>query len=151
MIKKALDKIGREAVERYRQSMIDNDRVSTGATLESIEYSITNVNGNIKLLVVGREDINTLETGVSAEEYRSDKATLGALDTWLSAEGLIQSEESLDSKLSATGWNTKLPNRTGENGGTKGIISGPTEELVKDLDDIDQAVKDSIIKQMNIE
>ena len=62
--KDILTDIGERATEAYRQSLIDNDRVATGKTKNSIRYE---VNGNT-VKVVGASHIMDLEHGKDAQQ-----------------------------------------------------------------------------------
>ena len=69
-LEEVLNKDGQKAVEIYRQSFIDNDRVATGKTNQSVTYSVTKNNDVTTLSITGRKDINQLEEGVTASTIR---------------------------------------------------------------------------------
>ena len=150
-LKSILDKEGNKAVELYRQSFTDNDRVATGKTNQSVGYSIEESKNYLTFTVFGRKDINQLEEGVSAEEYASNPATFSDLTQWIEARGLNRTSESVDRGLKLSGWSTEGSNRTGQNGGTAGIITTPTDIIVKSVvDKVTFSGKDLIVKQINI-
>ena len=119
LVEDILTKVGLNAVEKYRQSFIDGDRVATGKTNQSVTFEVdNNVPGVTTLKVTGRKDINQLEDGVSADEYASNPATFSALEEWISARGLNRTAESIDEGLRRDGW----VSGNGPKGGTPNII-----------------------------
>ena len=146
-----LNKEGINAVELYRQSFIDNDRVATGKTNQSVNYSIEESNNILTFKVSGRKDIGTLETGVTAEQYTQNPSTFSDLSEWINARGLNRTANSIDRGLKLSGWNTDGANRTGKNGGTAGIITNPTTAIVQSVKDkITFNGKDLIVKEINL-
>ena len=128
LIEKTLNDLGLNAVEIYRKSFIDGDRVATGKTNQSISYQVKNSEGTTTLEVFGRKDINQLEEGVSASEYSSNPATLGALEEWIKARGLNRTAQSIDDGLRRNGW----VSGDGPKGGTPNIITTPTNKIIQE-------------------
>ena len=146
LIENILSEIGKNAVEKYRQSFIDGDRVATGKTNQSISYQITqDSEGLTTLKVTGRKDINQLEEGVSAEDYASNPASFSALEQWISARGLNRTAESIDDGLRRNGW----VSGDGPKGGTPNIITTPTNKIIEEAKNkIEKNSKQIILKEI---
>lgn len=145
--KDILTGIGERATEAYRQSLIDNDRVATGKTKNSIKYE---VNGNT-VKVVGASHIMDLEHGKDAAAIAAEGAGLTQqIEEWMSARGIWSGAlRAIMRSLQANGWNTSRKNRTNPNGGTKGIITDVTEKVYKDaVEEISIASKELIKKEV---
>ena len=136
-----LDKEGKKGVGLYRESLVQNDRVATGKTRDSINYKVT----TNELIFYGREDINWLEDGATAQDIQSKGDFFEQLNDWVQARGLGDRAVTgvIMSSLQANGWNTTLPNRTNPNGGTKGILTNPNKIIIEDTK---KAVLDSSLK-----
>ena len=148
MLEDLLNSEGLKAVEKYRQSFIDGDRVATGKTNKSVNFEVKKEgNQTITLTVFGRKDINDLEEGVSPEEYASNPASFSDLDQWISARGLNRTAESIDEGLRRNGW----VSGNGPKGGTPNIITTPTNEILKSISDKVTAIsKELVSKQIVI-
>ena len=148
MLEELLNSEGLKAVEKYRQSFIDGDRVATGKTNKSVNYEVKKEgNQSITLTVYGRKDINDLEDGVSPEEYASNPASFSDLDQWIKARGLNRTAESIDEGLRRNGW----VSGNGPKGGTPNIITTPTNEILKSISDKVTAIsKELVAKQIVI-
>ena len=146
LVEDILLKVGSNAVEKYRQSFIDNDRVATGKTNQSVSYEVDNNSPGITILkVTGRKDINQLEEGVSADEYASNPASFSALDEWISARGLNRTAESIDEGLRRNGW----VSGNGPKGGTPNIITTPTQQVISEAKiEIEKNSKEMILKDI---
>tara|TARA_R110002020_G_scaffold284825_2_gene500324 strand:- start:1092 stop:1559 length:468 start_codon:yes stop_codon:yes gene_type:complete len=129
-LKTILDKEGQKGVPLYRESLVENDRVATGKTRDSIGYRVT----TNELIFFGREDITWLEDGASAQDIQSKGNFFEQLNEWVQARGLGDSAVTglIMGSLQANGWNTDLPNRTNPNGGTKGILTNPSKIIIED-------------------
>jgi hypothetical protein len=151
ILEDALNKEGVKAVEKYRQSFTDNDRVATGSTNQSVSYDVSENNGVTTLSITGRKDINQLEEGVTASQYASSPATFSDLDEWINARGLNRTALSIDRGLRLSGWSQSGENRTGKNGGTKDIITTPTEQILKSVSDTVESIsKDLVLDSIKI-
>ena len=147
MLEDLLNSEGLKAVELYRKSFTDNDRVATGKTNQSVAYEVVKTDGSITLSVYGRKDINDLEDGVSADEYSANPASLSDLEQWISARGLNRTAQSIDEGLRRNGW----VSGNGEKGGTPDIITTPTNQILKSLESkVTAASKDFVLNQINI-
>tara|TARA_R110001632_G_scaffold27493_1_gene73742 strand:+ start:2946 stop:3395 length:450 start_codon:yes stop_codon:yes gene_type:complete len=147
MLEDLLNSEGLKAVELYRKSFTDNDRVATGKTNQSVAYEVVKTDGSITLSVYGRKDINDLEDGVSADEYAANPASLSDLEQWISARGLNRTAQSIDEGLRRNGW----VSGNGEFGGTPDIITTPTNQILKSLESkVTAASKDFVLNQINI-
>ena len=146
MLEELLNSEGLKAVEKYRQSFIDGDRVATGKTNKSVNYEVKKEgNQSITLTVYGRKDISDLEEGVSPEEYASNPASFSDLDQWIKARGLNRTAESIDEGLRRNGW----VSGNGPKGGTPNIIKTPTNEILKSISDKVTAIsKELVAKQI---
>ena len=147
MLEELLNSEGLKAVETYRKSFIDNDRVATGKTNKSVNYEVKKEETSITLTVYGRKDINDLEDGVSPDEYASNPASFSDLESWISARGLNRTAESIDEGLRRNGW----VSGNGEFGGTPNIITTPTEQILESVSNKVTAIsKDYVSKMINI-
>ena len=147
MLEELLNSEGLKAVESYRKSFIDNDRVATGKTNKSVNYEVKKEESSITLTVYGRKDINDLEDGVSADEYASNPASFSDLESWISARGLNRTAESIDEGLRRNGW----VSGNGEFGGTPNIITTPTDQILESVSNKVTAIsKDYVSKMINI-
>ena len=148
MLEELLNSEGLKAVEKYRQSFIDGDRVATGKTNKSVNYEVKKEgNQSFTLTVYGRKDISDLEDGVSPDEYASNPASFSDLEQWISARGLNRTAESIDEGLRRNGW----VSGNGPKGGTPNIITTPTNEILKSIQDKVTAIsKELVAKQIVI-
>ena len=147
MLEELLNSEGLKAVESYRKSFIENDRVATGKTNKSVNYEVKKEESSITLTVYGRKDINDLEDGVSADEYASNPASFSDLESWISARGLNRTAESVDEGLRRNGW----VSGNGEFGGTPNIITTPTDQILESVSNKVTAIsKDYVSKMINI-
>jgi hypothetical protein len=146
MLEDLLNSEGLRAVEKYRQSFIDGDRVATGKTNKSVNYEVKKeVNQSFTLTVYGRKDISDLEDGVSADEYASNPASFSDLEQWISARGLNRTAQSIDEGLRRNGW----VSGNGPKGGTPNIITTPTNQILKSITDKVTAIsKELVAKQI---
>tara|TARA_R110002051_G_scaffold48023_2_gene94478 strand:- start:295 stop:744 length:450 start_codon:yes stop_codon:yes gene_type:complete len=148
LVEDILAKVGIDAVEKYRQSFIENDRVATGKTNQSVSYEVDNNTPGVTVLkVTGRKDINQLEEGVSADEYAANPASFSALEEWISARGLNRTAESIDDGLRRNGW----VSGNGPKGGTPNIITTPTQQVISEAKiQIEKNSKEMILKEIKI-
>jgi len=148
LVEDILTNVGIDAVQKYRQSFIDGDRVATGKTNQSVSYEVDNNNPGITILkVTGRKDIHQLEEGVSADEYASNPASFSALEEWISARGLNRTAESIDDGLRRNGW----VSGDGPKGGTPDIITTPTQQVIAEAKiQIEKNSKEMILKEIKI-
>jgi len=143
-----LNSEGLKAIEKYRQSFIDGDRVATGKTNKSVNYEVKKEgNQSFTLTVYGRKDISDLEDGVSPDEYASNPASFSDLEQWISARGLNRTAESIDEGLRRNGW----VSGNGPKGGTPNIITTPTNQILKSIQDkVSSISKELVAKQIVI-
>ena len=148
MLEDLLNSEGLKAIEKYRQSFIDGDRVATGKTNKSVNYEVKKEgNQSFTLTVYGRKDISDLEDGVSPDEYASNPASFSDLEQWISARGLNRTAESIDEGLRRNGW----VSGNGPKGGTPNIITTPTNQILKSIQDkVSSISKELVAKQIVI-
>ena len=152
MLEELLNSEGLKAVETYRQSFINNDRVATGKTNESVKFEVKKEGNSTTLTIYARKDVNQLEEGVNAAQYNANPATFSDLQGWLDAKGIHnRTPLSIDRGLKLSGWSTELPNRTGKNGGTKDIITTPSKQILDSIQSkVESISKDLVAKTINI-
>ncbi len=145
--KKILKDIGKDAVKALQKSLEDNDRVATGKTKKSIKYKLTGKNG---LVITAADHIMDLEEGKSASDVKSDSRLESQIENWMASRGIPSSALTpILRKLRSSGWNTSRPNRTGRNGGTKGIITDVITDVKEEaLDKVSESASDQIIKEI---
>ena len=147
MLEELLNSEGLKAVETYRKSFIAGKRYATGKTNKSIGFEVKKEETAITLTVYGRKDVNDLEEGVSAEEYTSNPATFSDLTQWIKAKGMNRTAQSVDEGLRENGW----VSGNGPKGGTPGIITIPSEQILKSIQSKVEAIsKDLVAKTINI-
>ena len=148
MLEELLNSEGLKAIEKYRQSFIDGDRVATGKTNKSVNYEVKKEgNQSFTLTVYGRKDISDLEDGVSPDEYASNPASFSDLEQWISARGLNRTAQSIDEGLRRNGW----VSGNGPKGGTPNIITTPTNQILKSIQDkVSSISKELVAKQIVI-
>ena len=148
MLEELLNSEGLKAVEKYRQSFIKGKRYATGKTNKSVGFEVVKEETSITLKVFGRKDINDLEEGVSAEEYASNPATFSDLEQWIKAKGMNRTAQSIDEGLRENGW----VSGNGEFGGTPGIITNPSNEILNSIQSKLEAIsKDYVAKSIKID
>jgi hypothetical protein len=154
VLEELLNSEGAKGVDLYRQSFIDGKRVATGKTNKSVAYEVVKTETSITLTISARKDVNQLEDGVTASQYSSNPATFTDLQQWIDAKGLNRTPSSIDRGLKLSGWSqdNRLGNRTGQNGGTKDIITTPSNKILTSLESkVAEASKDFVVNQINIE
>ncbi len=148
--KKTLEKEGPKVVELYRQALTDADRVATGKTNDSIRYEAT----DDKLTIYSFDHVRDLENGQTASQIqaKNNASLFDQIQEWVEARNIGGSKQFLVSariyrSLLKNGWNTKLPNRTGKNGGTKGLITDVDKEVkINVLESVKKASKSVILQ-----
>ena len=152
-----LDKQGKEAVELYRNQLRDNDRVATGKTNASIRYEVKSDSiRSTSLIIYGADHIRDLETGQTAEQIKAkdNPSFFNQIQDWVQARSIGGSNQYTVSariyrSLLENGWNTTLPNRTGQNGGTKGLITDIDKEVTNNvLNEVKKGSKFLILEQI---
>ena len=126
--KSVLEDNGKTGVELYKQSLIDNDRVATGDTLNSIRFEADEE----KLTIYASDHIKDLETGQTANDIQQKGDFFDQLDDWVKARGLGDSVVTgrIYDSLQKNGWNNTISGRN-EQGGTDGIITNPTDTIIE--------------------
>lgn len=154
--KDILNESGKNAVELYRIALEENDRVATGKTRDSIRYEVKVEGPKVKLVLWALDHIRDLETGQTASQIQSkDSGNLfNQIQEWVQARNIGGSKQLLVSariyrSLLKNGWNTELPNRTGQNGGTAGLITNVDEEVTNNaVEDVKKGAKNVILAQL---
>jgi len=101
--KKELDKIGNEFVPKYKQSLVNNKRVATGRTKNSIRFETT----ENKITFYALDHTRTLETGQTPQEVREDSRKADffqQIEIWARARQIRRSTSSIVSGLLEKGW-----------------------------------------------
>lgn len=143
---------GEEAVKLYKQTLVDNDRVATGETKESIRYEAKEESTKGKLTIYALDHIRDLETGQTAEDVSNKNPMFSQIEKWANAR-LIPSQfhRGIYERLFLNGWRTDLPNRTNPNGGTKGLITDVDKIVeINVLDDIKKNIKKDILSELRL-
>ena len=127
---KELDKVGSVGVPLYRQSLEKWDRVATGKTRKSIRFE----SKPNKLTFYALDHIRDLENGKTAQQVQQDAnnpSFFDQINKWVQARCIRANTANIARSLMANGWNTTRPNRTGQNGGTKGIITDIDKQVIE--------------------
>jgi len=109
--KRSFDVIGKEGVPRYKQSLVNNRRVATGRTKDSIRYVAT----DNKLTFYALDHTRTLETGQTPDQVKADSTKpdfFRDIGLWVKARNIKRGVPSVVSGLLEKGWE-----------GSPGIIS----------------------------
>ena len=105
-LKKILEDNGKEAVQLYRQSLRDNDRVATGDTNQSIRYEVKQTNKTTTTLTLYALDhIRFLETGMTPDEFQASKDAdiFQQITRWANARGINKSASGIIRSLELNG------------------------------------------------
>lgn len=141
--KKELERIGALGVGLYRQSLEDNDRVATSKTKNSIRFEAK----KDSLTFYALDHIRDLENGKTAQQVQQEANSAGFFDQisdWVQARGIRANTSNVVRSLMANGWNTTRPNRTGQNGGTRGIITDVDKKIL-------DTTKQSLAKDLRVQ
>lgn len=126
------NKEGAAGVQRFRDSLEQNNRNATRATTDSIAYTVETTGTKIVLEIraVGHPSIQRLEDGFSAAQAQAEPPNFEDIVEWTRAKGFGDAGVAgvIFAGIVNEGWNEDLPNRTGKNGGTDGILSDPRKE-----------------------
>jgi hypothetical protein len=135
MLKDILNDNGKEGVELYKQSLTQNDRVATGDTVNSIRFEVVGDESKASLRFYALDHIRDLEEGQTAQQIQQKGDFFSQLNRWVQSKGLGDSGVTglIMRSLQNNGWNTDLPNRTGQNGGTKGLITDVDAKVVENV------------------
>lgn len=145
------NKQGAAGVQRFRESLERHKRNATRRTSDSIAYTVEAKEGKIVLEIraVGHPDIQHLEDGLTAEQAQADPPNFQDIVEWTRAKGFGDAGVAgvILTSILNEGWNTDLPNRTGVNGGTFGILSDPRKETQRIIiNDIGATLKVDFLK-----
>lgn len=131
---------GEEAVKLYKQTLVDNDRVATGATKESIRYEAKEESTKGKLTVYALDHIRTLETGQTPEDISANPPMFQQIEQWAIARGVNRAASSIIRGLMLNGFE-----------GTPGLITNVDKIVeINVLDDIKKNIKKDILSELRI-
>ena len=140
-LKKILEDNGKEAVQLYRQSLRDNDRVATGDTNQSIRYEVKQTNKTTTTLTLYALDhIRFLETGMTPDEFQASKDAdiFQQITRWANARGINKSAWGIIRSLELNGYE-----------GTPDLITSVDETVENNiLNDIKQSSKSIILGEL---
>lgn len=141
---KGFKEIGTLGVKLYKESLEKWDRVATGKTKNSIRFDVTQSSNTTKLTFYALDHIRDLENGRTAAQVRAKMPFFDQIVDWVDARRKrgdnVPSPTSTLRIIAEYGWNTTLPNRTGQNGGTKGIITDVDKLII-------ESAKETVAKQ----
>ena len=131
---------GEEAVKLYKQTLIDNDRVATGATKESIRYEAKEESTKGKLTIYVLDHIRTLETGQTAEDISANPPMFQQIERWAIARGVNRAASAIIRGLMLNGFE-----------GTPGLITNVDKIVeINVLDDIKKNIKKDILSELRL-
>jgi len=138
-LKKILEDNGKEAVQLYRQSLRDNDRVATGDTSQSIRYEVKETNKTTTTLTLYALDhIRFLETGMTPADVASNPPIFDQITRWANARGINRTANSIIRGLYQNGYE-----------GTPDLITSVDESIENNiLNDIKQSSKSIILGEL---
>ena len=110
-LKKEFDLIGSKGVDLYKRSLIDNDRVATGKTKDSIRFE-SKPNSLTFYALDHIRDIETGQTPAQVANSASSGDFYQKIAEWVKARNIKRSPDSVISGLLSKGWE-----------GTPGIIT----------------------------
>jgi len=131
---------GEEAVKLYKQTLVDNDRVATGDTKESIRYEAKEESTKGKLTIYALDHIRTLETGQTPEEISANPPMFQQIERWAIARGVNRAASSIIRGLMLNGFE-----------GTPGLITDVDKIVeINVLDDIKKNIKKDILSELRL-
>lgn len=137
-LNKILEDNGKEGVELYRQSLIDNDRVATGDTKNSIRFTTEVKQVNSTLTFYALDHIRDLETGQTPEQIQSDPPQLTDLVRWANARGINRTARGILRGLLLNGFE-----------GTSGLITSVDEQIKNNVtNDVQKGLKSIILDEI---
>jgi len=131
---------GEEAVKLYKQTLVDNDRVATGETKESIRYEAKEESTKGKLTIYALDHIRTLETGQTPEDISANPPMFQQIERWSIARGVNRAASAIIRGLMLNGFE-----------GTPGLITNVDKIVeINVLDDIKKNIKKDILSELRI-
>lgn len=131
---------GEEAVKLYKQTLVDNDRVATGDTKESIRYEAKEESTKGKLTIYALDHIRTLETGQTPEDISANPPMFQQIERWAIARGVNRAGSAIIRGLMLNGFE-----------GTPGLITNVDKIVeINVLDDIKKNIKKDILSELRI-
>jgi len=131
---------GEEAVKLYKQSLVDNDRVATGDTKESIRYEAKEDGTKGKLTIYALDHIRDLETGQTPEDISANPPMFQQIERWAIARGVNRAASAIIRGLMLNGFE-----------GTPGLITNVDKIVeINVLDDIKKNIKKDILSELRL-
>ena len=131
---------GEEAVKLYKQTLVDNDRVATGDTKESIRYEAKEEGTKGKLTIYALDHIRDLETGQTPEEISANPPMLQQIERWVIARRVNRAASAIIRGLILNGFE-----------GTPGLITDVDKIVeINVLDDIKKNIKKDILSELRL-
>ena len=131
---------GEEAVKLYKQTLVDNDRVATGDTKESIRYEAKEESTKGKLTIYALDHIRDLETGQTPEEISANPPMLQQIERWVIARRVNRAASAIIRGLILNGFE-----------GTPGLITDVDKIVeINVLDDIKKNIKKDILSELRL-
>ena len=131
---------GEEAVKLYKQTLVDNDRVATGDTKESIRYEAKEESTKGKLTIYALDHIRTLETGQTPEDISANPPMFQQIERWAIARGVNRAASAIIRGLMLNGFE-----------GTPGLITDVDKIVeINVLDDIKKNIKKDILSELRL-
>ena len=131
---------GEEAVKLYKQTLVDNDRVATGATKESIRYEAKEESTKGKLTIYALDHIRDLETGQTPEDISANPPMFQQIERWAIARGVNRAASAIIRGLMLNGFE-----------GTPGLITDVDKIVeINVLDDIKKNIKKDILSELRL-
>lgn len=122
---------GEKGVQLYRKSLTDNNRVVTGQTAQSIKYTVKNGD---TLIFTGDDHITALEDGRKPSESTGGRGFFEQIEQWVLDRGLNLNPWAVYTNINKNGYE-----------GTKGLLSIPSDEIIKDTK---EAIGESILNNI---
>ena len=131
---------GEEAVKLYKQTLVDNDRVATGDTKESIRYEAKEESTKGKLTIYALDHIRTLETGQTPEDISANPPMFQQIERWAITRGVNRAASAIIRGLMLNGFE-----------GTPGLITNVDKIVeINVLDDIKKNIKKDILSELRL-
>jgi len=131
---------GEEAVKLYKQTLVDNDRVATGETKESIRYEAKEESTKGKLTIYALDHIRTLETGQTPEDISANPPMFQQIERWAIARGVNRAGSASIRGIMLNGFE-----------GTPGLITNVDKIVeINVLDDIKKNIKKDILSELRL-
>ena len=135
-----LNNNGEEAVKLYKKALVDDDRVATGKTKDSIRYEVKEKGDKATLSLFALSHIRNLETGQTPSQIAANPPIFQQIKEWAIARGVNKATNAIIRGLYLNGFE-----------GTPGLKTDVDKVVqVNVLDDIKKVIKTDILSELRV-